>query len=292
LSPVVEIRLLVLRELRRSVRSAKGIVLGAVTLLGAIVTSFALVSIEGKERQEAGALSTEQFEELRRQLIQEKTGDAALAAHSASLPSSLYFFLSITVWLGPLLIALLGFDAVSGELQHRSVRFWTVRTRRWAYFTGKLLGLWALVGLITLTLNAIAGSVALAKGYISVAQLFSWGLRFWLVAFLIAGAWAAVATFISSCFKTPVVALLTTFASFFVMWLCGVSGDIARLNQSMQSKVLDTQTRWFEYLYPNSYQGMLLAPETNKVLLAVAILLGFVASMTAAGSFLFQRRDV
>jgi ABC-type transport system involved in multi-copper enzyme maturation permease subunit len=292
LSPAVEIRLLAVRELRRSVRSAKGIVLGVVTLLGAIVTSFALVSIEGRERQATGALSTEQFEELRRQVIQEKTGDAALAAQSASLPSSLSFFLTITIWLGPLLIALLGFDSVAGELQHRSLRFWTVRTRRWSYFTGKLLGLWVLVGMITLALNAIAGTVALAKGYVTVAQLFSWGLRFWLVAFLIAGAWAAVATFISSCFKTPVVALLTTFASFFVMWLFGVSGDIARMKQSIESKVLDTQTRWYEYLYPNSYQGMLLAPETNKVLLATGILLGFVVLMTAAGSVLFQRRDI
>ena len=88
---------------------------------------------------------------------------------------------------------------MSGELQHRSVRFWTVRTRRWSYFIGKILGLWALVALITLVLNIIAGTVV-ARARLRHRRASSspgacasgWSPS------IIAGSWAAIATFISS----------------------------------------------------------------------------------------------
>jgi len=292
LSPALEIRLLVGREMRRCVRSAKGIALGLVTLLGAVVTSLLVTSIEGVDRSMAGG-STEQFMELKRQAIEHQTGNAALAAQAANMPVSLKAFLEVTVWLSPLLIALLGFDAVSGELQHRTVRFWTVRTRRSTYFVAKLLGLWGLVALVALAINAIAGGVALSKGYVTGGELLSWGLRFWLVAVVIAGAWAAIAIFISSCFRTPVVALLTTFATFFVLWVIGfLFANISRAQTMLQSQALDVRMRWYEYLYPNAYESMLLSDEPHRPLLGAAILLGFVACMAAAGSMLFARRDV
>jgi ABC-type transport system involved in multi-copper enzyme maturation permease subunit len=293
LSPAAEIHLLLVREIRRSVRSAKGIVLGVVTMLGAIVTSFVVSSLEGAQRRTAdGVMSTEQFNELKRQVIEHQTGNAALAVQAASMPQSLKAFLDVTVWLAPLLIALLGFDTVSGELQHRGVRFWTVRTRRSSYFAGKLFGLWMLVALVMLVINVIAGTVALTKGYVTGGELVSWGLRFWLIAVVIAGAWASIAVLISSCFRTPVLALLTTFATFFVLWVCGFSGTIARARGMLETQVLDERMRWYEYLYPNAYESMLVGNEASKAALAVGILLGFVAVMTAAGSTLFQRRDV
>ena len=192
---------MVARELRRSVRSVKGIIIGILTLLGAFVASLVCVWLEGNDRDTAKIASTEAYIEIKKAAIEKATGDPAFAAYAASIPTSLLVFLKITVWLGPLLIALLGFDLMSSELQHRSVRFWTVRTRRWSYFTGKMLGLWAIVSLITLVLNVIAGTVAASRGYVTVGQLMTWGVRFWLVAVIISGTWAAIATFISSCFR-------------------------------------------------------------------------------------------
>jgi ABC-type transport system involved in multi-copper enzyme maturation permease subunit len=293
LNPALEIRLLVGRELRRSVRSAKGIVLGVVTLLGAVATSFLVTSIEGAGRQAVGgALTTQEFSELQRQAIEQQTGNSALAAQAASMPLSLKAFLDVTVWLAPLLIALLGFDAVAGELQHRSVRFWTVRMRRTSYFAGKLLGLWGLVALVTLAIQAIAGVVAMAKGYVTAGALVSWGLRFWLVAVAIAGAWAAIAIVVSSLFRTPVVALLTTFATFFVLWVFGMAADFSRARAAMEAHVLDTSMRWYEYLYPNAYKTLLLAQDGHDVLRGSALLLGFVACAAVGGAALFERRDL
>ena len=49
---------------------------------------------------------------------------------------------------------------------------------------------------------------------------------------------------------------------------------------------------WYEYLYPNTYDTLLLAPETTKVLTALGVLIGFIVLANAAGAALFQRRDI
>jgi ABC-2 type transport system permease protein len=291
LSPAAEIRLLVTRELRRSVRSVKGIIIGAITLIGAFVTSLVCVWLEGDKRAEANAATNEAFMQLKKEAIEKATGDASFASYAASIPTSLLVFLKVTVWLGPLLVALLGFDLMSSELQHRSVRFWTVRTRRWSYFTGKTLGLWTTVALIMLVLNLMAGVVGAVRGYVTAGQLFTWGVRFWLVAALIAGTWAAIAALISSLFRTPILSLLTTFLTFFVMWVVSIVGLVARAKDMMETGVAKDMN-WYEYLYPNSYDTLLLAPEVTKVLTALGVLVGFVVLANAAGAALFQRRDI
>ncbi len=291
MNPLVEIRVLLARELRRAFRSAKGIALGALTLLGAFVTSLICVWVEGSNRTRLGAASSQDFAELKRQAIAQASGDAAFASYVASIPSSLLAFLKITIWLAPLLVALLGFDVVSGELQYRSVRFWTVRSRRWSYFTAKLLGLWLAVGLVTLVLNLLAGMVALVRGYVTPWELLIWGTRFWFVSFVIAGVWAAIATLISSCFRAPILALLTTFATFFVMWLFGLSGLISRLRDASVTGVVKEMS-WYEYFYPNAYDTLLLSSEMTKVLTSLVILIAVVGVTSAAGSLLFERRDI
>jgi ABC-type transport system involved in multi-copper enzyme maturation permease subunit len=282
---------MVARELRRSVRSVKGIIIGILTLLGAFVASLVCVWMEGNDRDAAKIASTDAYIEIKKAAIEKATGDAAFASYAASIPTSLLVFLKITVWLGPLLIALVGFDLMSSELQHRSVRFWTVRTRRWSYFTGKMLGLWAIVALITLVLNVIAGTVAASRGYVTVGQLMTWGVRFWLVAVIISGTWAAIATVISSCFRTPILSLLTTFVAFFVMWMGSLIGFFVRARDMMESGV-QKDMAWYEYLYPNTYDTLLLSPETTKVLTALGVLVGFIVLANAAGAALFQRRDI
>jgi len=116
-------------------------------------------------------------------------------------------------------------------------------------------------------------------------------VRFWLVAVLIAGTWAALATFISSCFRTPMLSLLTTFLTFFAMWVVGLVGFVARAKDTLATGV-QKDMAWYEYLYPNSYDTLLISPETTKVLTAVGVLIGFVLVANAAGATLFQRRDV
>jgi ABC-type transport system involved in multi-copper enzyme maturation permease subunit len=303
-SPAVEVRLIALREVRRNVRSLKGIALGVITLLGAFISALVCVSIEGADRARAVA-ENEAFGELKRKAVEQVTGDASLASYIASAPSSLLSFLKITIWLAPLLVALVGFDGVAGELQNRTVRYWTVRTRRSSYFAGKLLGLWAVVALVMLVIHVLADGVALARGYVTIGQIFTWSPRFWLVGVLIAGAWAAIATLVSASFRAPVVALMTTFVVFFALWLCGAIAFASRTMKTVETSIAIARQPgggheglvvlpppWYEYLYPNAYDSMLLSPDASKVLTATVALVGFVAIVIVVGSALFQRRDV
>jgi ABC-2 type transport system permease protein len=290
-----------MRELTRSVRSVKGIAVGAITLLGAIAASFLVVFMQNADVEKAG--SQEALTELHRQILEKQTGDTSLASYLASMPEALSTFLSITVWLGPLLVALLGFDLVAGELQNKSVRYWAVRSRRSSYFAGKLLGLWALVGLVTLVLDLIVDVVAVAKGVVTVHELVAWGPRSWLVAFLIAGAWAAIATFISSCFRQPIVALLTTFGTFFVLWVLSAVGAALRVREVLLAAAAMADTpdahppslpamHWYEYLYPNNYKELLLSPESKSVVIGLMLVLAYIIVSIAGGSVLFRRRDI
>ena len=65
-----------------------------------------------------------------------------------------------------------------------------------SYFTGKLLGLWVVVGLIAFVLNVLADGVAVARGYVTPGQAVGWGLRFWVVAVVIALVAAEVGVFL------------------------------------------------------------------------------------------------
>jgi ABC-type transport system involved in multi-copper enzyme maturation permease subunit len=296
LNAAAEVSLLVVRELRRSVASLKGLILGIITLVGAVLTSLLVVWKQGSDLAAAGG--AEALAEMRRQMMERHTGDAGLAAQLARIPESLQSFFGVTIWLAPLLIALLGFDAVAGELQNKAVRFWAVRARRGSYFVGKLLGLWLLVGLAMLVLDAIVCSVALAKGYVGFVDLLRWGARYWVVAFLLAGPWAAIAILVSSLTRQPIAALLSTFGLFFLMWIPNAVGGALRAREALihaqetgTAPVLPPMS-WYEYLYPNNFDQMLLGPDGAKVLTALLVLLGFVAAVAVGGSLAFSKRDL
>src|SRR5207249_987603 len=173
--------------------------------------------------------------------------------------------LTLTVWLGPLLVAILGFDAVSAEVQHRSVRYWTVRARRWSYMVGKFLGLWAIVSAMTLSMHAFIWILVVARGDATFGTTLAWGLRFWAVTLPISAAWCGIATLVGSLFRSPILALLVTFASFFVLWLAWIIGGVSGAEPMM-------------YAYPNFYEEWLLSPRIERAGLGLAACVAFAAA--------------
>ncbi|HEX4512834.1 MAG TPA: ABC transporter permease subunit, partial [Polyangiaceae bacterium] len=200
MSPASEIALIAGRELKKSIRSVKGIILGILTLLGSLLAVLICIWIESNVRQDMGAESTQAYQDAYEQAAVKAGTDAGVAHYIAHMPLSLVTFLKVLVWIGPLLVALLGFDSVSGDMQHRSVRFWTVRSRRWSYLLGKFFGLWGIVSIVTLALTVLSSIAVLVRGYITIGDFFTWGLRCWVISAMIVGVWTAVATFISSRF--------------------------------------------------------------------------------------------
>jgi ABC-type transport system involved in multi-copper enzyme maturation permease subunit len=265
MSPVVEVALVAGRELRKNLRSAKGIVLLALSLLGGVLAALFLAYIGHEAQSQAAAQGVDPAE-------------AAKLTPALIAMIGLVKILGVTVWLTPLLAAILGFDGVAGELQHRSVRYWTVRTRRASYFVGKVVGLWAVVALVTLAMDALVWLVFVVKES-SPGEVMKTGPLLWLASLPIALAWSALTTLLSSLFKTPTLALLVTFAAFFGLWVVWAAG-------------VATRTEALEYAYPNFYEDWMITGDAKHVVGAVAILLGFGAAYTGAGALVFARRDV
>jgi ABC-type transport system involved in multi-copper enzyme maturation permease subunit len=168
---------------------------------------------------------------------------------------------------------------VSGELQHRGVRYWTVRARRSSIFLGKFFGLWASVSVITLAMHALIWIVCIARGEANAATAIGWGLRFWSITLPISAAWCGLATLVGSLFRHPIISLLVIMASFFVLWLMWVIGLVANSDP-------------LQYVYPNYWDLWLLSPRIDRSMTGVGVCAGFAALMLAGGSTIFVKRDV
>jgi ABC-type transport system involved in multi-copper enzyme maturation permease subunit len=265
LSPVAEVALVASREVRKNLRSAKGIVLVALSLMGGVLAALFLTYL-GHQAQEQAAAQGVSPEE------------AAKITPALVSMVGLVRILGITVWLTPLLAALLGFDGVSAELQHRAVRYWAIRTRRGSFYVGKVVGLWAVLAVVTLLMDLLVWGVFIFAEK-TPGEILKTGSLLWLATIPIALVWSSLAALVSSSFRSPTLALLVTFALFFalwVVWAAGVAIPVVAL----------------QYPYPNFYEEWMLSGDPKRVIGAVAILLGFAGLYTTAGAFAFARRDV
>lgn len=279
MSPISEIRFVAQRELRKNFRSAKGIVLLVLSLLGGTAVTLLLAWVEQLKREKMPDLTPEAMHSAREDAMTRAFGDPATGKLLADTPEVLLLVFFITIWLTPLLISLLGFDNVSGDMQHKTVRYWTLRTRRTSYMVGKWLGLWTTVSAITLTMHAVIWVVCIVRGEAPAATAISWGLRLWVITLPISAVWCGISTMVSSIFKTPILALLATFAVFFVLWVVFLIG--LRWN-------VDALT----YVYPNTFDGFLINKRIDRWMTGLAACIGMTALYVGASSFMFTKRDL
>ncbi len=279
-SPVAEVSLVIVRELRRNLRSTKGLLLASLSLLGGFSVALLLIKLSELKRERVGDFSPEQLRGLRETLLSETYGDAELGRFLSGSPDALLGVLQLTIWLTPLLVTLMGFDGISGELQHKTVRYWTLRTRRGSYFVGKWLGLFATVSLVTLAMDALIWGVCVARGEASLADTLVWGVRFWIVSLPMSLVWCAVATLVSSLFRVPFQALLVTSTAFTGLWVLWVIGFVS------------PSLYFLKYAYPNHVHALLLSPAGSQVASGLAACLGIAALYVGLGASSFHRRDV
>lgn len=273
MNPMQEVGHLVGRELRRSVRSAKGLVLFLLCAMGAAGTAMLISASERalKDGHLDGSGAQRQF--------LEGFYDAAVASRLANVPGIVIWMLIGTVALAPGFVALLGFDAVSAELQFRSVRYWTVRMRRGSYFVGKVVSVFVLAALATFIAQTLGWGIAIARGVAPFGDTLSWGLVLWLTILPILLAWCALSVFLSSLVRTPILALLFNFGANFLLWMCWLVGKLA-------------EQPWVRFVYPNHVDSYLLSPASDRVAIGLVTTIVFAALFTVAGTFVFQQRDL
>jgi len=282
MSPAHEVALVASREFKRNVKSAKGIALLVICLMMGSVATLANSMMEKFARSQGQVPSPEEIHRFTELGIAKAYGDEDLGKFLADAPSIVLGMFFFTIWTGPLIIALMGFDSVSGELQHRAVRFLSVRLRRESIYVGKVAGLFATVALVGFATNIAIWCVAAGRGDASLSACFSWGLRFWIMSLPITLAWCSIAAFAGSLLRTPVLSLMVIFVTFFGLWMLSF---VARIGD-------EGIHTYFRYAYPNTFDGFLLSPRASRSAIGLASCLGFVFTTSSAGAWYFAKRDV
>jgi ABC-type transport system involved in multi-copper enzyme maturation permease subunit len=271
MSPLVEASIIFGRELRKNFRSAKGITLAILTLLGGAGTALLMTKINASTGHANGAKLPVEL------LAQVYARDTAEWLSTA--PLMLLLLLNVTTALCPFLIALMGFDSVAGDIQHRTVRYWTLRSRRASYFIGKWVGLWATAAVVTFAMDLMIWIVCIVKDEAAVGTTLAWGLRFWTISVPLCAIWSGIAVFVSALFRAPIVALLVTFATFAFLLVASAVFTTLKIEP-------------LAFVFPNRFDQLLLVADISRFALGALASLGMAAIYVIGGSLIFARRDV
>ena len=153
----VETRFILQRELRKSFRSIKGIILSVLTVAGGggLALLFAQSDDIRQKRLHEKEISPEMLVEAKQKLFGWWFMDQPTGDHVGHAPGLLFFLFAVSLVLMPAVVLILGFDSIAAERQHKTVRYWTVRSRRASYVVGKWLGLWATCGIVAFGMHCL-----------------------------------------------------------------------------------------------------------------------------------------
>jgi ABC-type transport system involved in multi-copper enzyme maturation permease subunit len=300
-NPLREIWILVVRELRKSFRSIKGILLLILTVLGGGLFAHLLAQSDAvrKQRMADQEIMPEMILEAKRQMLGWWFTNVKTGEHVGNAPFLLTVVFIVSLWLVPAVVLILGFDNVTGDLQYRSIRYWATRTRRSTYVAGKFFGLWATCSIVALAMHALIWLVVIVRGEATFGETLGWGLRFWLASLPILSMWCGVTVLLSSLFRTPILALLLTGGVFFIWWLVYIAGwwvphvqALEVTNRVGSDAIVTPAPTVAMYLFPNFHDRLVLSPLPSEVLLGLAIAFGFAATCIAGGSLIVSKRDI
>ena len=278
-----EIGLTCMREVRRNLRSAKGLIASLLFLMGGGLSVLFYVWASKQMVDGTGhPLPQEAQMELRRRglsLLYEN--DTAVVDYLVNAPVGLFFLYKSMLYFLPPLIILIGYDQLAGEIEYRTIRYTAMRARRGSLVVGKTLGMWIVAAVISLGLNAIAWGLTIGRGEADVSTTLSYGIRFWLMSAILAASYVGLTTLVSSFFKRPTLALLTAVAVSFVL-------GIARAAASF----LPESYAWVRKVFPATWEPRLLSPHFSDVSIGSLVCIGFGAVCVAGAWFTLSRRDI
>jgi len=289
MSPVSEAGLTCLREMRRNLRSAKGVVMGVLFLLGGAAASliYAAVSELTNPARQGHDVPDEAFRELR-QKVWAEVWNADIGGYLADSPSIFVALFKGSLWFIPFMTLMIGFEQVCGDLQHRTIRYTAIRARRESIIAGKFLAVWGVVSVLLLALHAFVWFVTLVRGDATFAQILAWGPRMWALSAIYTAAYAGLTILISSLTKRPVISLFLGLIAFSLLWVLDLAVDFARMVESERFSWL----QYLGYAIPDYYEAWLVTPKAPQMVGAMAILLAFGAGATALAGWIVDRRDV
>ncbi|MDE0961338.1 MAG: ABC transporter permease subunit [Planctomycetota bacterium] len=194
--------------------------------------------------------------------------------------------LSLTVMLLglvlPILLQLGSFASISGDVQHRSIRYLLPRTTRPALLLGRLLGALILSwSVITCLMSAIVLYLGIVLPLDGWDALIPWGFQTLGALVVLSVPYVALGVLCSTLFRVPMVALMGAVGFTVAVPLIAFS---SRQAWEPLGKIL--------YLLPWGYAHQLLSPDGSKVLQAALFCLGHGLIFTIIAVLRLRRADL
>lgn len=202
------------------------------------------------------------------------------AAHISHCPPLLFLLFYLTTVFAPFVVLLIGFDQISGDVQHRTLRYMAGRARREAIVGGKALGVWAVMGVMLLVLNITVWLLMLMTGASSAGAILTWGPVIWFFSLLSCAPFVGLICLISSFFRTPIVGLFLGMGLFFGLWVTN------------KALFLFDATRSATWALPFRYEDLVLSHDFKEVIGGAAGYLVWGVATSALAAFVVKKRDV
>lgn len=289
MSPIQEAGLTCVREMRRNLRSAKGLVMAVLFLLGGGAASliYAALSSFTDRLREGRNITDDMMRQVRAEFWQQ-VWNADVGNYLADAPWIYVGLYKGVLWFIPLLTLLVGFDQIAGDLQHRTIRYTAVRARRGSIVAGKALGIWSVVSVLLLVLHLFVWLVALLQGSATFVQTLSWGPRLFGLTLFFVAAYAGLTVLVSSLTRRPVLALFMGLIAFFGLSIGDLAVDAIKSLELPDYEWVGS----LGYLFPDYYEQWLVTPRAAELVGGMAVLLGWAAGSTALAAWVLNKRDV
>ncbi len=280
-----EVLLTFARELKRTLRSAKGLGGLALFLIGGAGVAITLFS--ALDRAHYWQAEAESRNALRRQALSAMyEGDVhkdAIVEYLIKAPEPVLAFYQLAAFFLAMITVVWGFDTIAGDVQHRTIRYVTLRARRPSLVIGRWLALWVSGLVVTLLVSLILWAGLASNNVFPIGDVVRYGLRTWVAAGTLGAWYAALTVLASSLFRTPVLALLTANGAittlFFLRHLSGASWAPSWL-------------RAVHDALPGSWDDRLLGPDFAQWGAGTGVCLLWTAAALFAASAVLSKRDV
>jgi ABC-type transport system involved in multi-copper enzyme maturation permease subunit len=213
------------------------------------------------------------------------------------LPIVLLFVYSLTTFFAPLLIALMGFDQMAGEMGPKSIRFLVVRVRRSSIVLGKFLSqITMLTVLLSLCVFAMVAVAKILNPDFSWALTLQWGAKLLVAMVVIGSTYAALTALCSSLVKVSALALFLNICAIIGFWFIGLVGNAFAIpghkNEGLAMLKSESVLGFIRYVVPSQFERNLLSPMALDYSTGILAHLGFIGIFLGLSLVAISRRDL
>src|SRR5262249_42945334 len=156
-----------------NLRSTKGIAMFVLFFMGGLVS--VMLRVLWRQLFAANVPESVMRQGYHQVLMAEYKNNEEIAGYLVNSPPLVYVLFKGTLTFLPLVVLLVGFDQIVGEVQHRTLRYSAGRAFRPSIVAGKALGIWGVSAVMITVLHVTVWLVALLQGGQSAGSVISWG---------------------------------------------------------------------------------------------------------------------